>query len=131
MSDYIHANKVVYLTQYHLIWCPKYRRDILVNSIKDRLEEIIKNVCAERQMKIKALEIMPNHVHLFVSISYQHAPFKIAHWVKGRSSNLLRKEFPELRKMPTLWSRSFFLASIGNVSGKTIKRYIEDQWKKK
>jgi putative transposase len=131
MSEYIRSNKVVYLIQYHVIWCPKYRKNILVGDIKDRLIEIINDISGEQQLTIKALEIMPNHVHVFFSMSYLNPSYKIIKLFKGRSSHILREEFPELKKMPSLWTRSFFVSSIGNVSEKTIKKYIEDQCKKK
>lgn len=124
------SNKAVYLLQYHIVWSPKYRRQLLTGSLKLRLEEIIKEVCCDKHLEIKALEIMPNHVHLLVSSNPKQTPYKIIKSIKGRSSNLLRKEFPELLKMPTLWTRSYFISSIGNVSEKTIKHYIESQWKK-
>jgi putative transposase len=131
MSEYVRSNKVVYLTQYHVIWCPKYRKNILVDKIKDRLTEIINDIAGEQQLTIKALEIMPNHVHVFFSMSYLYPPHKMIKLFKGRSSHILREEFPELKRMPSLWTRSFFVSSIGNVSEKTIKKYIEDQCKKK
>lgn len=127
MNNYTKHNKVTFLTQYHIIWCPKYRRNILSGKIKDRLNEIIVNVCQELGATIKAFEIMPNHIHIFVSYTYKEPINKLIKKMKGVSSNLLRKEFPELKKMPTLWSRSFFVASIGNVSEETIKKYIDEQ----
>lgn len=128
MNNYLKHNKVVFLTQYHFIWCPKYRRNLLIDSLKTRLENIIKEVSGEHNAQIKALEIMPNHVHLFVSLNYKEAPYKFIKAVKGRSSNLLRKEFANLRKMPTLWTRSYFVSSIGVISEDTVKMYIENQW---
>ena len=128
--EYKSHNRTKYLCNYHIVWCPKYRRKLLVGKIKDRLEQIIKDVCYAKQSEVIALEIMPDHVHLFVSVSPRVAPFKIVKAVKGRSSNFLRKEFPELLKMPTLWSGSYFLSSAGNVSSSTIKKYIENQWAK-
>lgn len=130
MTDYTHNKKAVYLTQYHIMWCPKYRRNLLVDDLKIRLEQIIRGVCAETNSTIKALEIMPNHVHLFVSTSYLLPVHKLIKKLKGRSSNLLRTEFPNLRKMETLWTRSFFVSTIGAVSEATIQKYIENQWKK-
>ena len=130
MKNYIHHNKAVYLTQYHIIWCPKYRRNILTEQIKNRLESVIHEVCDEMDAEIKALEIMPNHVHIFVSFTYREPIYKLIKKMKGRSSNLLRKEFPELRKMSTLWTRSFFVSSVGNVSEKTVMEYIKNQWNK-
>lgn len=129
MSDYTIHNKAVYLVQYHIIWTPKYRRKLLVNGIKIRLEQIVKEVCLEFGWTIKAFEVMPDHVHIFISASPQHAPYKIIKALKGRSSNLLRKEFPELLKMSTLWTRGYFISTIGHVSENTIKEYINRQWK--
>jgi putative transposase len=131
MSDYTKNNKAVYLLQYHVIWCPKYRKAILIGEIKTKLEQIIKEVCAEHNMTIKAMEVMPNHVHLFVSADPKMTPYKIVKNIKGRSSNVLRKQFPELMKLPSLWSGSYFISSIGNASEETIQRYIEEQWTKK
>jgi len=130
VSNYIVHNKAVYLVLYHVIWAPKYRRGLLIGEIKNRLEEIIKEVCCERGITIKAFKVMPDHVNLFISSNPREAPYKIVKALKGRSSNLLRKEFPELLKMPTLWTRSYFISTIGGISEKTVKRYIEQQWKK-
>jgi putative transposase len=84
-----------------MIWCPRYRRGLLVGKIKDRLENIIEEAVVDKESKIIALEIMPDHVHLSVSVPPKIAPHNVLKAVKGRSSNLLRKEFPELLKMPT------------------------------
>ena len=123
------TGKAVYLTQYHIVWCPKFRRPVLVGKIKERLEQIVKGVCFEHGADIKALEIMPDHVHVFISSDYRIPIQQTIKSMKGRSSNLLRQEFTELLKMSSLWTRSFFLSSIGIVSETTIKRYIENQWK--
>lgn len=130
LKNYTIHNKGVYLLQYHIVWCPKYRRKLFINDIKNRLKEIIENVCIERNCKIITCEIMPDHIHLFVSTHVKETPYKLIKSIKGRSSNILRREFPELRKMPTLWTRSYFISSIGNASSKTIKKYIENQWTK-
>ncbi len=131
MNDvYIKHNKAVYLVQYHIVWCPKYRRGLLIGSLKDRLSTIIHEVCGELSAKIKALQIMPDHVHIFVSYTYQEPIHKLIKQLKGRSSNILRKEFPNLRKMPTLWTRSFFVSSVGNASEEIIQEYIKNQWNK-
>ena len=130
MGNYKKHNKTVYLCNYHVIWCPKYRRKLLVGDIKNRLEEIIKDALYEKGCEIISLEIMPDHVHLLVSGNPKIAPFEIAKAVKGRSSGILRKEFPFLMKMPTLWSRSYFVSTVGNASSATVKKYIERQWDK-
>lgn len=130
VNTYKKHNKVIYLMQYHIIWCPKYRRSILTGALKERTEEIIKEVVYERNGEIIAMEIMPDHIHLFVGMKPKETPHRFVKALKGRTSNYLRKEFPELLKMPTLWSRSYFLSTVGNVSGKTVKEYIEQQWTK-
>lgn len=128
--DYKHNRTSVTMINYHIVFCPKYRRHILVGKIKDRLEEIMQNVALENGWEITAKEVMPDHVHLFVSANVKSKPESVVKRFKGRSSRYLRKEFPELLKMPTLWTRSYFLATAGNVSASTIKKYIEQQWDK-
>ena len=130
MRSYKRNNTSVYLLNYHLIWCPKYRRKLLVGSLKERLESIIRDVVFEKRGDVLALEIMPDHVHLNVSLPPDVAPHKMAKAVKGRSSNYLRKEFPYLLKMPTLWSRSYFISTTGTVSTSKVMEYINNQWKK-
>lgn len=128
--NYKQSEHQVYLLNYHLIWCPKRRKPVLVGDIKRRLEEIVRGVAGELGVEVLALEINPDHLHLFVSA---HPQLSIPHIVKsfkGRSSHDLRLEFPELRKLPSLWTHSFFVSTAGNVSAETIKKYIEAQSKK-
>lgn len=127
IMEYQHTRNKVYLMNYHLIWCPKRRKKVLTGYIKTRLEQIIKDVATEKNIKILALEIMPDHLHLFVS-SHPNIPVhNLIKAFKGRSSNLLRKEFPELLKLPSLWTHSYFISTAGNVSSETIQKYIEAQ----
>ena len=128
--DYQHARNKVYLMNYHLIWCPKRRKKVLVDKIATRLEEIMRAVANEKGINILALEVMPDHVHCFVSAYPEIPAHKIVKAFKGRSSNYLRKEFPELLKLPTLWTHSYFVSTAGNVSSETIQKYIEAQSKK-
>jgi len=127
--DYKHSRNQVYLINYHLIWCPKRRRPVLVGKVKNRLQQIIKQVAKEKSVEILALEIMPDHLHLFISAYPTIAIHKLVKAFKSRSSNLLRKEFPELLKLPSLWTHSYFVSTAGNVSSKTIQKYIEQQSK--
>jgi putative transposase len=125
--QYQHAKNKVYLINYHLIWCPKRRKKILIGDIKTRLEQIINEVAREKNTKILALEIMPDHLHLFVS-SHPNIPINnLIRAFKGRSSNLLRKEYPDLLKLPSLWTHSYFVSTAGNVSNETIQKYIDAQ----
>lgn len=128
--EYQHKNTSVSMVNYHIVFCPKYRRKLLVDKIKTRLEEIIRDVALENGWEIIAKEVMPDHVHLFVGADTRTRPEIVVKRFKGRSSRYLRNEFPELLKMPTLWTRSYFLSTAGNVAGATIKKYIEHQWDK-
>ena len=125
-----HARTKVYLVNYHIVFCPRYRRGLLVGEVKARLAEVLNEVAKENGWQILAFEVMPNHVHLFVSADTRTPPEIVAKRFKGRSSHVLRKEFPELLKMPTLWTRSYFLSTAGNVSSETIQKYIKNQWGK-
>ena len=129
--EYQHKNTSVSIVNYHIVFCPKYRRGLLVGKIKIRLEKIIRDVALENDWKVIAKEIMPDYVHLFVGADTRTPPEIVVKRFKGRSSRHLRNEFPELLKMPTLWTRSYFLSTSGNVSASTIKKYIEQQWDKK
>ena len=118
----------VFSLKYHLVFCPKYRRSVLVAPIDARLKEVFHAIAEAHEMTIHALEIMPDHVHLFVETDVRKAPARVAFLFKGGSSNVLRKEFPSLRaRLPTLWSRSYFIATVGAVSEATVRRYIENQ----
>jgi putative transposase len=117
----------VFLDNYHLIWCPKRRRRILVGWLRDRLEQIIRETAPELESEVLALEILPDHLHLFLSTTPQWAPNQLVGRLKGKSARLLRQEFPELLRMPSLWTRSFFCSTAGNVSSETIRRYIAEQ----
>ncbi len=124
---YRHKETSVFLLNYHIIFCPKRRRKILVGAVKERLEQLLRETCAEIDCEILALEILPDHLHLFVSTVPQLAPNQITARLKGKSSRILRQEFPFLLKMPSLWTRSAFFSTAGNVASETIKRYIENQ----
>lgn len=128
--EYEHSRNQVYLINYHLIWCPKRRRKVLVNGIKDRLQTILQDVAREKQVKILALEVQPDHLHLFVSCYPQLTVHKLLKAFKGRSSYYLRREFPQLLRMPSMWTNSYFVSTAGNVSNETIRKYIEAQSKK-
>jgi putative transposase len=117
----------VFLVIYHLIWCPKRRRRILVGRLRDRLEQIIRETAPELESEVLALEILPDYLHLFVSTTPQWAPNQLVGRLKGKSARLLRQEFPELLRMPSLWTRSFFCSTAANVSSETIQRYIAEQ----
>lgn len=125
--DYQHEHHSVHLVIYHIIWCPKRRRKILNGPIHDRLAAIIHEVAEEHQWQIIRLAIQPDHVHLFIRANPYTLPTDIPRLMTGRSSRLLREEFPALKRMPSLWTRSYFMSTAGNVSSAIIQRYIEAQ----
>jgi len=122
------SNTTVYNLSYHLIWCPKYRRSVLVNEVAERLRQLLYEKAEKLNMNIDSLEILPDHVHLFIKSSPVDAPHFIVQQLKGYSSRILRQEFPHLRsRIPSLWTRSYYVESIGHISASTIKQYIRDQ----
>jgi putative transposase len=128
MSKYSKNVGAVFSLKYHIVWCPKYRRNVLTDKIAKRLEILLYEKASKIDMKIHALEIMPNHVHLFVESDPTWAVAGIAHAFKGYTSRILRKEFASLRsRLPTLWSKSYYAGTVGHVSEETIKKYIESQ----
>jgi putative transposase len=128
MKQMYHSKETcVFLVNYHLIWCPKRRRKILVDRLKTRLDELIRETSPNLECEILALEILPDHLHLFVSATPEWAPNQIVGRFKGKTSRILRQEFPFLQRMPSLWTRSYFCSTAGHVSADTIRRYIEAQ----
>jgi putative transposase len=115
------------MVNYHLVWTPKRRKHVLTGDIESRLREIIWEVCQEKKWAIIALEIMSDHIHLFVNVPPNVAAHQVVKAIKGRSSRLLRQEFPQLLKLPSLWTHSYFVSTAGNVSNETVRRYIENQ----
>jgi len=122
----------VFKLKFHLVWCPKYRLKVLIDKVEVRLKQLIKEKAREINLDIESLEIMPDHVHLFISSNNTLlSPAKIAAQFKGYTSNVLRKEFKHLTtKMPTLWSRSYYIGSVGHISESAVKKYIENQKKR-
>ncbi len=99
----------------------------MLNGVAKRLQEIIFELAQEHNWRLIALEIQPDHVHLFINTPTTESPSQIAMWIKGRASHHLRKEFPELTKLPALWTPTYFVASTGQVSTEFVKKYIENQ----
>lgn len=121
------SNHAVYQVCYHFVWIPKRRKKVLVNGVAVRLREICDEVAQEHGWTIHRLAVQPDHVHLFVEATPHVAPHEIVRAFKGRSSRILREEFPHLLKLPSLWTHSYFCRTAGNVSAAVIERYIEAQ----
>jgi putative transposase len=118
----------VFTLHYHFVWCPKYRRKVLQGPIATRLEELLREKVNELGLQIEGLEVLPDHVHVFVAASPTEAPQYLANQFKDYTSRVLRDEFPGLKsRLPSLWSRSYYVGSAGHVSASTIQKYIEQQ----
>ena len=125
---YTSSNTPVHIMNYHFVWCPEYGRKVIVDDVETRLQDIIRNTAGENNRDIIAPETMPDHVHLFIKADPTITPKNIIARIKGRSSRILRNEFPALRsRLPTLWTRSCFVSTHGHVSSEAIKRYVEEQ----
>ena len=121
-------NNVVYSCKYHVVWCSKYRRPVLANGVDGRLKELIKEVCGNLNVEIIELEIMPDHAHLLIEVDPQYGVHKAVKQIKGYSSRILRMEFPWLKsRIPSLWTNSYFVSTVGGASLAVIKQYIENQ----
>ena len=128
MDKYKTNNNIVYNCKYHVIWCPKYRRKVLIGDVETRLKEIIEDVAVDTRCEIIEMETDENHIHILVSVDPQFGIMNFVKRAKGRSSNILRKEFKHLRtKLPTLWTNSSFISTVGSVSLEVVKKYIENQ----
>ena len=127
-SRYAQNAGAVFSLKYHVVWCPKYRRPVLEGAVADRLKALLAEKAAELGLTIHALEVMPDHVHLFVEGDPTRCVAEIVNRLKGHTSHVLRGEFPSLRsRLPTLWSRSYYAGSVGHVSAATVERYIAEQ----
>jgi putative transposase len=119
------STSTVYNVCYHIIWCPKYRRKVLEGYVEIRLKELLHDKAEELEVEI---EVMPDHLHLFVNASPALAPHHIVQQFKGLTSRRLRDEFPSLKsRLPSLWTRSYYIETIGHISEDTIRQYIKDQ----
>lgn len=127
-SKYKSSNNIVYACRYHVVWCPKYRRKVLVGDVETRLKELLNETCANTNIDIIKLDVMPDHVHLLLEVDPQIGIHKAVKNLKSITSKHLRDEFPQLKtKLPTLWTHSYFVSTIGDTSLDDIQNYIESQ----
>jgi REP-associated tyrosine transposase len=130
MLGYKSNKNVVYSSKYHVVWCPKYRRKVLVDAIAKRLFALIHKAASKYRAEIIALEIMPDHVHLLVEVDPQLGIHRLVKYIKGVTSHDLRKEFPSLSsRLPSLWTNSYFVSTVGGAPLEVIKQYVENQKK--
>ncbi|MCM3342618.1 IS200/IS605 family transposase [Paenibacillus sp. MER TA 81-3] len=129
-QEYRRTTATVSLINYHFVFCPRYRRKVLVKHVEARFKELVQELCVANDWLIVTLEVMPDHVHLFLNVLPTDSPADVMAKLKGATSRDLRKEFPHLTHLPSLWTRSYFVSTAGNVSSETIKRYVEEQKKR-
>ena len=128
MDNYTRKKGIVYKNQFHTIFCPKYKRPVLVDGVDTRLKEIIQDIISDFQGELKALEVMPDHVHVFIDIDPRIPIHEVVKKLKGTSSRILREEFPMLKsRLPSLWTRNYFSCTVGHINEETVKHYIESQ----
>lgn len=129
---YKSTRHVKHLCNYHFVWIPKYRREVLAGEVAEYTKGILRSIAEELGCEVIAIEVMQDHIHLFVNCPPRYAPSYLANYFKGKSARLILKKFPELRKYTNgkLWTRSYFVSTAGNVSSETIKKYVEEQWVK-
>lgn len=130
-KEYKTDGTYIYSCQYHVIFTTKYRRRVLIQNIAEKLKTLIIEKQAEYNYEVLEMETMEDHVHLLLDVNPKKGIYSIVCKIKGYTSKVLREEFPELKKrLPTLWTRSKFISSVGSVSLEVVKKYIEDQRKK-
>lgn len=127
-QEYRRTKTTVSLINYHFVFCPRYRRKIFLDQkVEDRFKEIVNEICEELKINIIAIECHKDHTHMFLNVLPKLSPSDIMAKIKGVSSRKLRQEFKTLSHLPSLWTRSFFVSTAGNVSSDTIKKYIDEQ----
>ena len=128
INDYRRTKTTVSLINYHFVFCPRYRRKIFLNTkVEERFKELVQEICGEMDVAIVAMECDKDHVHLFLNTLPTLSSADTMAKIKGVTSKRLRGEFPHLQHLPSLWTRSYFVSTAGNVSTETIKQYVENQ----
>ena len=128
MKDMRSNNNVVYICRYHVVFCPKYRRKVLTPPIDERLKGILTEQIERWGQELIEMEVMPDYVHLLVGCDPHFGIHRLVKLLKGHSSPALRAEFPALkRRLPSLWTNSYFVSTVGGVTLETLKRYVESQ----
>ena len=130
MEDQRRGAHTVFDLRYHLVWCTKYRYQVLTGDIAIRARDLIREICASLEVKIMSGKVGKEHVHMYISIPPRLAVAKVVEMIKGRTSRKLQMEYMSLRKKywgQHLWARGYFVSSIGEVNDAMIRSYIEHQ----
>lgn len=131
INEYRRTKTTVSLINYHFVFCPRYRRKIFLNKkVEERFKVLVQEICGELDISILAMETDKDHVHLFLNPLPTLSPADTMAKIKGVTSKRLREEFPHLKHLQSLWTRSYFVSTAGNVSSGTIKQYVENQKKR-
>lgn len=126
--EYKSNHNIVYSCKYHVVFCPKYRRKVLVGKVETRLQELVQEICTEFNIDLLETEVMPDHVHLLLEVDPQFGIHKAVKAIKGKTSRVLRAEFKSLTtRLPSLWTNSYFVSTVGGAPLSIIKQYIESQ----
>jgi len=127
-NNYRHTKTTVSMINYHFVFCPRYRRKIyLISGLEERFKELVNLKCEEMEIEVIAIKCDKDHTYMFLNCPPSLSPSDIMKHIKGYTGKILREEFKELNRMPSLWTRSYFCSTAGNVSSETIKKYIENQ----
>ena len=127
-KKYYTAKHLTYSCQYHVIFCPKYRRRVLVPPVDQAVKDLFHEIADTYGFSIPDMEVMPDHVHLIIDCNPRFGVMDCVNRLKGISSRRLREQFPHLKtRLPTLWTRSAFISSVGSVSLAAVQKYIENQ----
>ena len=124
------TTSAVYTINYHIVWCPKYRRGILKDKVESFLKSCLQTICETKKWELLEMEVMPDYIHIFISAPPFEAPTDIVKILKGVTARRLFMDFPDLKKKlwkGSIWSPSYYVGTAGHVSAETIKRYIEEQ----
>lgn len=125
--EYRHEGNSVSLINFHFVFVPKRRKPVLIKEVAERAQAIIFEIAVKNRWRILSLAIQPDHVHLLVNVTVNDSAASVAHKVKGRLSHDLRIEFEWLKRLPSTWTPSYFVSSVGNVSTAIVREYIESQ----
>ena len=128
LMKYKSNKNIVYSCKYHVVWCPKYRRKVLTGDVETRLKELVIQICEDMQVDLMEMEVMPDHIHLLLEVDPQFGIHKAVKTIKRKTSHVLRNEFKHLTtKLPTLWTNSYFVSTVGDAPLSIVKQYIESQ----
>lgn len=130
MRNLIHDRTVVYNVGYHIVWSVKYRRRVLQDEVAESLKRILKEVCTDKGFVLEELDIMPDHLHVFVRAKPKFSATYIFKMLKGISSRRLFLKHPEIRGQlwgGYLWNPSTYVETVGHISEEAVRQYIQDQ----